>query len=355
MLTLDRYLVRQIVWPTAAALALLLSLFTVFNSIRLMRSAALGNLATADIMSLVFAYDLSALEVLLPTAFFGALVMVLCGWHRSGEAYAAYCNGITPRRVSRPIGYLALFVALCVALLTLVVRPYAYELRYTLNEGSANLDSSNMQSQHFYNWDKDFVIQAQNVQPDRPNLLDVFAQINKNGRNVILRARAGQISETDPSRRQRIDFIEGFSYDMDAQGADVRITEFANLTYFAERTPDNLTSKRRAQSTAKLATSRDRKEIAEFQWRVSMPFISLLMALLAIELCRLQPQQSPYGRYSLNLVLYTLVFTSASVITAAVENGTLPVYPGVYSAVVVLSVVYVLVRRHAHFNLSSPQ
>ena len=73
MLTLDRYIIRQVLVPTVAGLALLLLLFTAFTSVQLLRSAALGNLPAQDVLALVIAHDLSALEVLVPSAFFAAL------------------------------------------------------------------------------------------------------------------------------------------------------------------------------------------------------------------------------------------------------------------------------------------
>ena len=354
MLTLERYIVRQVFGPTIVGLVLLLMLFTVFTSIRLMRSAALGNLATVDIMALVFAHDLAALEVLLPSAFFAALVMVMCNWHHSGEAYVAYASGVSPRRVSRPLLLLAVLITMCVAALTIFVRPFAYQMRYDLNERSANLDSRSMQSQHFYAWDEDFVIQAQQVQPQAPNLLDVFAQTRQDGRNVVLRAKAGQINETDKQRLQRIEFFDGVSYELDGENQQDRITEFASLIYVAQRPAGNQTTKRRAQSTATLAGSTNPKEIAEFQWRFSMPLLALFMALIGVELSRLKPQQSPYIRYALTLTVYITVFTTANIVTAAVENGTLPTYPGVFSTVVLLAATYYYIRRDPQFSLARP-
>lgn len=373
MLTLDRYIIRQVLVPTVMGLALLLLLFTAFTSVQLLRSAALGNLPARDVLALVIAHDLSALEILVPSAFFAALIMVGCTWHREGEPYALYASGASPDRLSRPLRLLALVVALCVAILSVYGRPYSYVLRYDISERATNLTSRHMAPQRFYRWDANFVIQAEDIQRRQPNLTGVFARAEPEGRPLVLRARAGQISETDDDRMQTLTFIDGSSYeiatragtdgavptgpeagdDSVAPGPD-RITRFERLVYRVQRPPSDALSKRRARSTLELATASAPKDIAEFQWRLCMPMIAFLVALMAIELGRLRPKQSPYARFAVAIVVYALVFNLSSITTSAVENGLIPRYPGVYTAVLVMAIFYLLLRRLPRLTLRVP-
>ena len=354
MLTLDRYIIRQVLMPTVVGLGLLLLLFTAFTSVQLLRSAALGNLPARDVLALLVANDLSALEILLPSAFFAALVMVMSTWHREGEPYALYAGGISPDRLSRPLWLLTIVVALCVAVLSLYGRPYSYALRYEIGERSANLTSEHMESRRFYKWDEGFVIQASEVSAATPNMTNVFAHARQEGRPAVLRARAAQLDETDENRLQRLTFFDGVSHQIGEDGRPDRVTRFQQLVYVAQRPPSDIRSKRRALPTAELASSEHRKEAAEFQWRVCMPFISLLVALMGIELGRLKPRQSPYPRFAVGLVVYALVFNLSSLTKSSVENGLIPVFPGVYSAVVILAVVFLLMRRSRTLTLKVP-
>lgn len=366
VLTLDRYIVRQVLTPTVAGLALLVLLFTAFTSVQLLRSAALGNLPAADVLALVIAHDLSALEVLVPSAFFAALIMVNCTWHREGEPYALYASGASPDRLSRPLRLLALAVAVCVAILSIYGRPYSYVLRYDISERAANLTSQHMAPQRFYRWDRNFVIQAEEIRREAPNLAGVFARAEPEGKPLVLKARAGQISEMDDDRRQTLTFIDGTSYEISpgpgagaAAGAETgaapdRVTHFERLVYQAQRPPSDALSKRRARSTWELASATAPKDIAEFQWRLCMPMISFLVALLAIELGRLRPKQSPYARFTVAIVVYALVFNLSSITTSSVENGLLPRYPGVYTAVLVMLAFYFVLRRMPRLTLRVP-
>ncbi len=379
MLTLDRYIIRQVLVPTVAGLALLVLLFTAFTSVQLLRSAALGNLPARDVFALVVAHDVSALEVLLPSAFFAALLMVTCTWHREGEPYALYASGASPDRLSRPLRLLALAVALCVAVLSIYGRPYSYVLRYEISERAANLTSRQMMPQRFYRWDADFVIQAEDISRRTPNLTGVFARVESEDESLVLRARQGQISETDERRRQTLTFIDGTSYQISAgaastvapgtAGAQVagdaaqipvtpaapdRITRFQRLVYQAQRPPSDTLSKRRARPTLELAGATARKDVAEFQWRLAMPMISFMVSLMAIELGRVRPKQSPYARFAVGIVVYALVFNLSSITTSAVENGLLPPFPGVFTAVVIMGIFYLVLRRIPRLTLRVP-
>ena len=354
MFTLDRYIIRQVLFPTVLGLALLLLLFTAFSSVQLLRSAALGNMPPRDVLALLVANDLYALEILLPSAFFAALVMVMSTWHREGEPYALYAGGISPSRVSRPLKVLAVLVSVCVALLSLYGRPYSYTLRYEISERGANLSSEQMESRRFYKWDEGFVIQASEVSRQTPNLTDVFAHAQEFGRPVVLRARAAQLDETDENRMQKLTFIDGVSHQIGEASRKDRVTRFDRLVYFAHRPASDALTKRRALSTARLAQSERRKDAAEFQWRVCMPIISLLVALMGIELGRLRPRQSPYPRFGVALVLYALVFNLSSLTKSSVENGLIPMMPGVYTAVGVLVLAYLVMRRSPSLSLKVP-
>lgn len=365
MLTLDRYVIRQVLVPTVLGLALLVLLFTAFTAVQLLRSAALGNLSAGDVLALVVAHDLAALEVLLPSAFFAALIMVTCTWHREGEPYALYASGVSPDRLSRPLRLLAVVVALCVALLSVYGRPYSYVLRENISDRATNLSSSQMAPQRFYRWDANFVIQAQQIHRSEPNLSDVFARVESPSSTVVLRARRGQIDETDAQRRQTLTLIDGASYEFgrtpgvaepEPQPGAVpdRTTRFDRLVYRAQRPESDAQSKRRARATADLASASAPKDIAEFQWRLAMPAIAFLVALMAIELGRLRPRQSPYTRFAVAIVVYALVFNLTSVTSTAVENGWLPRYPGVFTAVLVMLAAYLALRRVPSLTLREP-
>lgn len=347
MLTLDRYIARQVVVPALAGLALLLLLFSVFTAVRLLRGEATGNLALHDILWLVVAHDLSAMEVLLPSAFFAALVMSMSTWHRDGEAYAAYASGAAPGRVSQPLWAITLLVFALVAVWSIWMRPLAYELRYEINARASAVDSTVMRDGHFYKWEDGFVIKARRVHNDTPNLEGVFAHVMpdvgaplQRAERIVVRAERGHIEPMDRSGLQRIQFLDGVSHAFDESGA--RITEFSRLEYLAQRAEPDTNVRRRALDLHELTRVDNSKYQAEYQWRFTLPLAAGLMLLIGIELSRLGPGASPYPRYATALITYVATFTAMNVTMSAVENATLPLVPGVFGALVVPALLLLL-------------
>lgn len=355
MLTIDRLIIRQVLVPTIVGLLLLLLLFTGFTSVRLLRSVAIGNLPVADVVALILVHDMSALEVLLPTAFSASLVMAMCTWHQHGEAYALYASGVHPDRVSRPLWILAAVIAILVGALSMYGRPYAYQMRYDINARAENLTSANMEKQTFYQWDSDMVIQAQDVVQVEPNLRGVFAQTSRAGQVTVMRSQSAQIDPPNAEGIQQVEFIDGASYTIgDAQEPDI-ITRYERLVYLVKRTQRSVTEKRRARSLVDLSQSDGRKEHAELQWRICLPFIVFFVALMCIELSRVRLKQAPYTRYAAAIILYVLVFNLTTLTTFAVETGGIPRFPGVFSLLIVLLVIYLAMRRLPVLALSKPQ
>jgi len=355
MKVLDRYLIRMVMPNTLAVMMVLLLLFSAYVAVDLLRSAAFANLGSEDLTLLVFAHDLSAVEVLLPTAFFATVVAASLYWHARAEPYALYAASVSPDRVSLPLRGMSLVVALLVLLTTNVVRPYAYQLRYVVDERASNLSSEQMQPQQFYYWDENFVIQAQRIRKQAPNLEDVFAYSQSSDRTVVLKAERGHLAPTGADRIQHIYFFTGTNYEFRGEDPGYRTTTFSKLEYLARRASSDASTKRRAQSNGVLAMSENPKDLGELQWRICLPIVSFLVSLMGIELGRLPPRRSPYGRVSIAILLYIGIFNAFNSVLYAVQIGTLPVTPGLYSVPALLALAYLGMRRLPMLTLSRPR
>ena len=97
--------------------------------------------------------------------------------------------------------------------------------------------------------------------------------------------------------------------------------------------------RRKAVSTGDLAVSRLPKDIAEFQWRMSTPVATLLLALTAVPLARSTPRESRFRIFIVAIALYVGVFSMASVARTWVEQGTIGSLPGLWGVHLVLGLV----------------
>jgi lipopolysaccharide export system permease protein len=99
-----------------------------------------------------------------------------------------------------------------------------------------------------------------------------------------------------------------------------------------------------ARPTDSLRHSSDRAERAELQWRVALPIMCLVLALLAVPLARLRPRQGRYARVWIAVLIFFVYYNLATAAKTWISRGTLPDVLGLWwtHAVVVLIALLVI-------------
>ena len=105
------------------------------------------------------------------------------------------------------------------------------------------------------------------------------------------------------------------------------------------------------RSTASLIHSKDPAERAELHWRISMPIMCLVLALLAVPLSRLRPRQGRYSRVWVAVVIFFVYYNLATTARTWIARGTLPEWVGLWwthVAVTLLALAVILGPRIAN-------
>ena len=94
----------------------------------------------------------------------------------------------------------------------------------------------------------------------------------------------------------------------------------------------NLSQKYRvkAASTGTLARSDDSEEIAEFQWRLSTPVATILLALIGVPLSRSSPRHGKYAKITTAVVIFAIYYNLSALTKKWVERGILDTIPGIW-------------------------
>ncbi|MCB0074943.1 MAG: LptF/LptG family permease, partial [Caldilineaceae bacterium] len=89
-------------------------------------------------------------------------------------------------------------------------------------------------------------------------------------------------------------------------------------------------------------------ELAELQWRVSMPLSVILLALLAVFLSRTNPRQGRYAKFFIGILIYVIYSNLLGVAKSWVERGTIQPLVGIWWVhLLVLAMVIMLMLQHA--------
>jgi lipopolysaccharide export system permease protein len=100
--------------------------------------------------------------------------------------------------------------------------------------------------------------------------------------------------------------------------------------------------RRKAETTLNLSYSEEPKDIAEYQWRITTPLATLLLALVAVPLGRTAPRESRLRSFFMALAIYIGLLSLTAVMRTGIEQGTVPRFPGLWAAHAVVAVILVL-------------
>ena len=102
----------------------------------------------------------------------------------------------------------------------------------------------------------------------------------------------------------------------------------------------------KAAPTRALVHSDDSEEIAEFQWRLSTPLATILLALIGVPLSRSSPRRGKYAKVMTAVVIFAFYYNLSAIIKKWVERGVLDTLPGIWWIQLLLAGLLLLLLWH---------
>jgi lipopolysaccharide export system permease protein len=262
---------------------------------------------------------------------------------------ALFGSGISPARIIRIVFAGSLIVAGIVAYLSIYVRPWANETRYRLErQAVAEIDLNDMQPGHFYENSSGTVLFFQQRDQSTGRMQKVLIQSRSAERVRLVWAEEGYYPEPVEAGASRTLVCSGAQiYEISRNHSAVRKATSDGLVLEWEK-PRALSEeyKRKAAPTWQLARSDSLKDIAEFQWRLSMPVAAFLMGLLGFPLSRAKARQGKYAKLFVSVLCYVIVYNLSLMAKTWVEHGVVGTVPGIWWVHLLLGVLVVgLLRR----------
>ena len=148
---ISRYLIREISKPFGVILGILLALFASYSASGFLSEAVNGLLPVDTVVEMIGLKALISLEVLIPVSLYISVVLSFSKLYGDSEFTAMFALRVTPARVASAVLALSGSLALAVAGLSLVVRPWAYERLHELSQrAEVTLDATTMEAGTFY-------------------------------------------------------------------------------------------------------------------------------------------------------------------------------------------------------------
>lgn len=315
----------QVLGSTAAVALVLTVILMSGRVIKYFGMAADGRM-DVRLLTAVLVYRLPGfLELIVPLGMFIAILLVFGRLYLDNEMTVMSASGISRGQIVGHMVLPVLFVTGLVAATSLYITPTGNAASEKLFAEQAEQNTFDLVKPGRFQRIGDRMLYAADLSPDRRRLLDVrlFEEkpvANAPARQILLQAESAR-RVVDPATGEAwLELENGVRHDLTAGDPVRREVRFDRYRARLPQ-PDTVETltKTRSFSTPVIRAQRAENPQArgEWIWRLSMPALVPVVALLALALSRVNPRQ---GRY-LKLLPAILLYLSYVVGIAAVRNS----------------------------------
>ena len=295
---------------------------------------------------LIITKTVAAFELFLPLALYVTLLMGLGKLYAEQEIISLQASGMSITDIIKLLMPLILFVTVATAIVVNMARPWAYGLKYEAkHEAGKMVDFERLQPGGFYiNDETNTVYFARAIDEDSDVKRDVFLYKSYDDRiEVIIAEQAKQVSSSN-QKQSEIVFSDGTASVIATNAADILV----NFKKMAVKSDTDAAAarkyKRKAATSLFLSSATEPADIAEFQWRMTAPVKTALLAILAIFLAKTSSRQGRYGKLLFGVSLFFAIHGLSIVSKTWVEQGVLMTSPGMWVIVIILLIMTFFMR-----------
>ena len=325
-------LLRELATMAVATFLVLLGIVITMLLVRLLGQAASGAITTSGVAALMGFAIINYLPVLFSLTLFISVLMALTRSYRDSEMVVWFSCGMSLTQWIRPVTLFAAPVVLIIALLSMVLSPWAVtqseelrrrmDSRSDVSQVSPGVFRESRQAQRVY-----FV---EEVSGQENLVANVFVSSVQHGKQGVMVAARGFLETAENGDRFLV-LLNGRRYEGEPGSADYRIYEFdryaMRVEMFEGRAPRAPTTK--ALSTPSLLRDPTPRNLAELSWRVGLPTSAFILTLLAIPLSFVNPRAGRSMNLVLALLIYMVYSNLISITQASIAQSRLSLPAGV--------------------------
>ena len=335
--------------------AVLLGIVVVSQLIRLLGDAVSGRIAVDGVLAFLGFSAMNYLPVLLSVSLFISILLTLSRCYRDSEMVVWFCSGIGLTRWIKPVLWYALPIVAVIALLSMVLTPWALlkadqfknklESRDDVTSATPGMFRESTQADRVY-----FI---EDVDAGSNRIGNVFVQSEKNGRVGTMVAKEG-LQETLPNGDRFLVLLNGTRYEGDIGQRDYSVIEFERYAIRIDSVPvKEAHIGVRTMSARELWRNPTPWNLSELHWRLGLPISALLLAILAIPLSYVNPRAGRSLNLILAIVLYMLYNNMISVTNTWVGQEKISPDAGLWGihAGMLTIIMLMFYRRMALFSM----
>lgn len=323
---LTRYLTKEVLKSQTAILFILLLIFFCQQLVRVLGSAANGNVPADLVLSLLGLGMPAMAQLMLPLCLFIALLLTFGRLYAESEITVMRACGVGQGLLVKVALLLSLVTASLAAYNVLELSPWALQKQSQIvKEAKANPTVGALAAGQFISASsKDQVLFIDKVQNNTIEGVYVFQMQNKkNQKPSVIVADSGEITAL-PNGDQVLNLNRSQRVEGSAVLPDFRITDFERYqAYLGYKATANDEDDAETLSFQQLLANTTPAGKAELHWRITLVLAVPLMALIAVPLSRVNPRQGRFANILPALLLYLIYFLLQSSLKSAGAAGKL--------------------------------
>lgn len=328
----DRYLLKEVVVNWLAA-TLVLWLIVLSNRLAsYLAQAAAGEIPGTAVFTLLGLKSVTYLDALLPFSLYMGILLALGRLYKDSEMAALAACGVGAVQLYRPLLLLGVAVAVGLGWLSLVVVPHANAAAYRIAATAKESTSLALVAPGRFQETRHgaLIYYVERLSRDRRQMSDIFAEDRQNGRLGIISAANGY-QRIDPKTGDRYLVLEnGYRYEGFPGDPNYRVMHFQTQGILIEPARPVVRMDVDATPTAQLWHASRPDDIAELQWRLSIPIAALVLVVLAVPLSRTTPREGRYGRLFAAVLVFIIYYNLLGSARVWVQHGDVPPAVGMW-------------------------
>ncbi len=329
---IERYISREIFQTLMGVLVVLLLIFVSNRLVRYLADAASGDIPSEIIFTLLGLKAIKYFIFVVPLAMFLAVLLSLGRMYRDSEMAALASCGVGVGKIYKTVLIIAIPGMILLAWISLKVVPLTAQIEYKIIQNAEeDLEVTGISAGRFRETSGGKrIIYVESVSKDKTSTKNVFIHAKINKRSVVFSAAVGRIETNEIGERLLI-LEDGYRYDGEPGKADYRMTRYKEHAFkLVSKLRNDKDLKQDAIPTSVLWNSKKPQEIAELQWRISLPIFYFLLALSAIPIGRVNPRKGRYGKLIFAMLFYIMYFILLNTSKVLLGQNTLSPYVGLW-------------------------
>jgi len=349
-----RYLAREVMVSMAAVTFALLLIFMSTRFVKYLEEAATGEIAGRILLPILFYRIPAFLELILPLGLFLGIMLSYGRLYVESEMIVMNACGVSKRRLLAYTQVPAIFVALLAGGLSLYVTPLGWQKFYALWTDPSNMRGlSTMVPGRFQGTlRQQMVTYAERIDNDTKQMHNVFIALpvikpDKPKTYAVVYAERGRVVMLQNEQRRFLELENGYRFE--GNPGELKYTTMKFDRYRALLDDQPIIARNAdtdSKTTAQLINSSTLQDVATLQWRLSLPILVPIVALIALALSETSHRRGRFIKMLPALLIYIFYLIILSTARSSVEKGRLPVMPGIF----IVHLVFLLLGIALYFG-----